>query len=86
METNTRAEALLATGPVVQAQIKRACRGRVDSAKLVLAISGFHNDRIDHKHSGKIELAVSIPRPPTVQDQLGMPEEEVVEADVVEEP
>jgi hypothetical protein len=74
---------------MTEAMVKRAKRGRTDASKLAMEISGFHNPRVDHKHSGdiKITLATAVPRPTrsseaTIGKEL---EEGIVDADVVED-
>lgn len=87
-EALQRAEGLLHVGPSVQGIGRRAARGRVDAAKLLWSMTGFHNERVDHKHSGAIEINVSIPRPRPTEDNVRGPgkiEEGFVDADVVEE-
>lgn len=45
------------------AMSRRAARGRVDAAKLVMEASGFHTPRSKQEHSGEIKITVDIPRP-----------------------
>jgi hypothetical protein len=83
----TKAE-LMAALPASGAAVgRRAGRGRPDAAKLVWEASSFHNSKIQHEHSGGIEIRVSIPRPQTTVDTLGPGKdpESFVDADVVEE-
>lgn len=82
-----KAKGLKHIGPSVEAIGKRAGRGRPDAAKLLWSMTGFHNERISHEHSGDIQINVSIPRPQTTVDQLGpgKDSEDYVDADVVEE-
>lgn len=82
-----RGDGILALGPSVQGVAARAARGRVDAAKLLWAMTGFHNDKVDHRHSGEIQINVSIPRPKATEDHIPGPgiEEGFVDADVVEE-
>lgn len=49
---------------VTQALIRRALRGRPDAIKLLFEASGFHNPKVDHRHSGDVKLTlVAMPRP-----------------------
>ena len=61
---------------------KRAGRGRIDGAKLLLEATGFHNPRVDHKHSGDIKIKLDIPRPVRAHEQ---DDPAIVDADVVED-
>jgi hypothetical protein len=87
--TATNAELIMALPASGEAIGRRAGRGRPDAAKLMWSATGYHNDRVQHEHSGGIDIRLSIPRPETTQDQLGPgkdPESsEYVDADVVEE-
>jgi hypothetical protein len=66
---------------VVAAVVRRAVKGNIPAAKLAMEASGFHNPRMDHHHSGKIEIELKgVPRPERVVD-----EDNVVDADVVDE-
>lgn len=69
---------------VAEGVSRRAKRGRMDAAKVVMAQTGFHNEKVSHEHGGEIQINVSIPRPPPVEDRLGI-EEPIVDADVVED-
>ena len=82
-----KGESIMRLGPQVKAIGRRAERGRVDAAKLLWSMNGFHNEKVDHRHSGEIQISVSIPRPKTTVDQLGPGKdtESYVDADVVEE-
>lgn len=82
---HAEAEMQLALGSTVAAVNRRAARGRMDAAKVVMAKTGFHSDKVDHNHSGSIDINVSIPRPQAVQDHLNPGTEPIVEADVVED-
>jgi hypothetical protein len=50
----------------VSALARRSMRGRTDAIKLQGEVSGFHNPRIQHEHSGDINLKLVLPRPPEV--------------------
>jgi hypothetical protein len=60
---------------------KRASRGRTDAHKLLLEVSGLHNPRVQHEHSGDIRISLTtVPRPVATSE----PDEPIVDADVVE--
>lgn len=64
-----------------EALVRRAHRGRPDAIKLLFEATGFHNPRVQHEHSGEIEIKMTaIPRPPAV-DEDGVVDAEVVEED-----
>jgi hypothetical protein len=66
---------------VTEAVMRRGSKGNIPAAKLAMEASGFHNPRMDHHHSGKIEIELKgVPRPAATVD-----EDHVVDADVVEE-
>jgi hypothetical protein len=79
-----RARAVYVAGliPASEAMVGRAARGRVDAGKLVLEVTGLHNPRVQHEHSGKINISLTIPRPDRDVKQIDEP---VVDADVVED-
>ena len=62
------------------AVVKRAHRGRMDAAKVMLEASGFHNPRVKHEHSGDIKVTLDMPRPKFEQDVVAS----IEDADVVE--
>lgn len=73
---------ILDTLRVVKAVGNRAARGNPNMARLALEASGFHNPKVDHKHSGEIKLTLSgIPRPTAGPDETPPP----VDAEVVED-
>lgn len=76
-----RAQAHLLAGlPAAAAGVsRRAGRGRTDAAKLAFEASGFHNPRVQHEHSGDVNITVSIPRPAFDTDGA------VTDAEVVED-
>lgn len=86
--TAAMGELRLAVPKTTQALISVATkRKRVDAIKLVMEASGFHNPRIQHEHSGDIQITLSMPRPGQ-QESLNPGKEDpgpIVEADVVEE-
>lgn len=88
MMAHAKGESIMGLGKQVKAVGRRAERGRVDAAKLLWAMNGFHNERVDHRHSGEVKISVSIPRPSATQDHVAGPgklEEGYVDADVVED-
>lgn len=69
---------------VTEAMVRRGSRGNVPAAKLVYESSGFHNPRVEHKHSGKVEIAFTgVQRAPLVIDETAAGP--IVDADVVED-
>lgn len=69
---------------IMDALVKRGLRGRVDAIKLIMEVTGVHSPRVDHKHSGQVELVVTtVPRPANANRELD--EGGVVDAEVVEE-
>ena len=76
------------------ALMRRAARGRVDAVKLAFEVTGFHNPKVKHEHSGKIEINLSMGRPERTVNETGSPalasgdeavDHDIVDADVVEE-
>lgn len=76
-----KAEMMVGTGGVVQAVIKRGERGRIDAAKLIFEMTGLHNPKVQHEHSGEIAIKLDIARPPRTVDEDATG---IVDADVVE--
>lgn len=67
---------------VVKAVGNRAARGNPNMARLAMEASGFHNPKVDHKHSGEVKITLSgIPRPTAGQEDPPT----ITEAEVVEE-
>jgi len=65
------------------AMVRRAKRGRVDAFKFLMEMSGIHAPRVQHQHSGQVELVLTqMPRPANTNKELN---ESVVDAEVVEE-
>lgn len=63
------------------ALVRRASKGNVPAIKLAMEASGYYNPRMEHHHSGKIEIELKgVTRPAITVD-----EDSVVDADVVEE-
>lgn len=60
---------------------RRASKGNVPAIKLAMEATGFHNPRLEHHHSGKIEIELKgVHRPPPVVDES----EAITDAEVVE--
>lgn len=82
------AELRLAVPATTQALIDVATkRKRVDAIKLTFEASGFHNPRVQHEHSGEIQVSLNIPRPGK-QEALNPgkdAESPVVDAEVVDD-
>ena len=75
---------ILGMEDVTDAIVRRASKGNMPAAKLAMEASGFHNPRMDHHHSGKIEVEFKgINRAPLVVDDIAA--EPIVDATVVEE-
>lgn len=73
-------------GRVAEAIGRRARRGRIDAAKLLYEVSGVHNPRVRHEHSGDIKITLDLPRPPRQQDTIGASSEDpIVDATVIDD-
>jgi hypothetical protein len=78
-------EALVGAVRTIPAVTRRAERGRVDAAKFLGEVSGFHNPKVNHEHSGEVKFKfVAVPRPALTPERKAV-EEAIVDADVVEE-
>lgn len=74
-------ELILSMPSASQALGRRAGKGNVPAIKLAMEATGFHNPRLEHHHSGKIEIELrGVHRPPPVVDES----EAITDADVVE--
>jgi hypothetical protein len=62
---------------VVAAVGRRGKTGRMDAARWLGEVTGFHNPRVRHEHSGEITIKMDMPRP--------VREENVIDAAVVED-
>lgn len=82
MTMYAKAMQVLELGPILRALHRRAGRGNVPAIKLALEASGFHNPRVQHEHSGDIQITLKgIDRPQPVDDNQ---DDVVVDAEVVE--
>lgn len=79
---NARVEHLLGIGPASRSLARKARAGRVDAIKLLFEVSGLHNPRVSHEHSGEVNIKVTMPRPDFKSTQA---QEPVVDADVVDD-
>jgi hypothetical protein len=72
---------MLDLGPAVRALGRRAAKGNLPAIKLALEASGFYNPRMEHHHSGKIEIELKgVNRPSLTVDES----EAITDATVVE--
>lgn len=77
---HAKGEAIMALPAGIAAMGRRAKAGRTDAVKLLAEMTGFHNPRVQHEHSGEIEVKITMPRPKALD-----PDQEVTDAEVVEE-
>jgi hypothetical protein len=56
--------------------------GKPDAVKLVFEATGFYSPRVQHEHSGDINIKLQIPRP---AGEIEASAEDVTDADVVED-
>lgn len=82
LAARAQAEMALDLVPSVKRLGKRASRlGKPQEVKLLAEMSGFHNPRMQHEHSGEISIKLDIPRPA----RLSVDDDEItVDAEVVE--
>lgn len=79
----SKTELLTGIGPTIKAMIRRADKGNVMAAKLILEMAGVHNPRVKHEHKGDIKIKLEgLPRP--VFERSGIDSEPVVDAQVVD--
>ena len=71
--------------PATEALVRRASRGRPDAIKMLWSATGFHNDKVQHEHSGDIAITVKVARPTRVVDRTALDDPSIVDADVVED-
>lgn len=83
MAKTSKGAIILGLEDMTDAMVRRGSRGNIPATKLAMEVSGFHNPRVEHKHSGKVEIAFTgVNRAPLVEDSIAA---EVVDATVVEE-
>ncbi len=76
-----KAMQVLHTLPTLRALHRRAMKGNIPAIKLAFESSGFHNPRVQHEHSGDIQITLKgIDRPTVVDDH----QEPIVDAEVVD--
>jgi hypothetical protein len=79
--TQGRAELILMLPRIARRLAQRAAHlGKAPDVKLVFEASGFHNPKVNHEHSGDVNIRLVIPRP-----ELPSSDQDVVEAEVVED-
>jgi hypothetical protein len=73
--------------PTAQAISRRAARGRMDAARFLMAATGVYNEKVQHEHSGEVQVTLAINRPAQVEDRTKRMdlEEGIVDAEVVED-
>lgn len=62
MMERAQAEAVVGVVPASRGLAKRAGR-KTDAAKLLFEMTGLHNNKVKHEHSGEISIKLDIPRP-----------------------
>lgn len=78
--SRARTRMLVGLGPASRNLVKRASSNRdIQAVKLLFETTGLHNPRVQHEHSGDVNITVSIPRPTFDADGA------VTDAEVVEE-
>jgi hypothetical protein len=83
-----KVESIFHVGPTIKAMGRKARAGRIDAAKLMLEVSGFHNPRVQHDHGGQVEIVIkNAPRPERVTEQYLGDEQlgDIVDAEVVDD-
>jgi hypothetical protein len=58
---------------------RRARTGRPDAVKLALEVTGIHNPKMQHEHSGDISIRLELPRP-TPPKAIDVPDADVVDS------
>lgn len=56
---------------------RRAASGRMDGVRWIGEVTGFHNPRVRHEHSGEVKISLNMPRP--------VREESIIDAAVIED-
>lgn len=79
-----KAELVLGVAPASERLAKRSRRlGKPQEVKLLFEASGFHNSRVQHEHTGDIKISLDMPRPERLS--VDPEDEEVIDAEVVDE-
>lgn len=80
-------EAWLGLIPATKATVSRASRGRMDAVKFLFAYTGAYNEKVQHEHSGEVQISLAVSRPVRTEDRTKRMEieEGIVDADVVED-
>lgn len=74
-----------------EALARRARRGRVDAIKLALEVTGVHNPKVKHEHTGGVDIRLVMTRPPRQENETladaaqALEDGTVVDATVVED-
>jgi hypothetical protein len=87
VQERVRAMAMAGMVASMPALVRRAQRGRIDAIKFLGELSGVHNPKVSHEHSGDVNLRfIAMPRPDqaTVDQTQPQLEEPVVDAEVVD--
>jgi hypothetical protein len=81
-----KGEAALQATAAIPAVGRRAQRGRVDATKLLLEVSGMHNPKVNHEHSGEVKITLAtMPRPEPVETEDSVDSDAITEAEIVDE-
>lgn len=62
MLERAQSEVMLGAIPAGKGLAKRASR-KTDAAKLTFEMTGLHNTKVKHEHSGDIKISLDVPRP-----------------------
>lgn len=80
---HVKADIASSIGPAMRGLVRRADKGNVHAARLILEIAGVHNPRVRHEHKGDIKIKLEgLPRPRF--EDTGNDADSIVDADVVE--
>jgi hypothetical protein len=61
--SEVRGMGLTAAPDAMNGLIRRARAGRPDAVKLLFEVTGIHNPKMQHEHSGDISIRLELPRP-----------------------
>jgi hypothetical protein len=64
---------------IMSGLLRRARTGRPDAVKLALEMTGVHNPKMQHEHSGDISIRLELPRP-TPPKAIDVPDADVVDS------